>query len=318
MQAHYPEAIAALQQSVALESKQADTWTLLGLSEFETKDHKNALVHLERGRALGFSGNAAAVRVSRYHLALLLNLNGDFDRAIDLLIPETGSGPLSDEIRFAMGISMLRIPVLPEQVAQSHHELVRRAGELAALLSESRYDKAFPIFETLLSDYPNTPFLHYAYGDALAGTSLYDEAQIQLRQEIKLNPSSALPYLRLASIALVLNQSANALADSKQAVAVAPASSEAHYLLGRSHFEEGNIPDAIRELETARRLSPNSPKIHLNLARAYLRAERPIEARQERAEFERLNAQSPGQSTSYGDRATRGGPGETPHQAVSK
>jgi predicted Zn-dependent protease len=318
MQGHYPEAIAALQQSVALEAKLSDTWALLGLSEFEIKDFKNSLIHLERSRALGFSGNAAAVRVSRYHLALLLNLNGDFDRAIDLLIPETGPGALSEEIQFAMGISLLRIPALPEQVEPAQHELVRRAGEAAGLLSESRYDKAFPILEKILSEHPKTPFLHYAYGDALAGTSMYDEAQIQLREETRLNPASALPYLRLASIALLLHQSASALADSKQAVAITPASSEAHYLLGRSFLEEGDIPAAIRELETARRFTPNSPKVHFNLARAYLKADRIAEAGQERAEFERLNSQLPGQQKSYGDRAARGISGEMPEQRVAK
>ena len=318
MQGHYPEAIAALQQSVALEAKQADTWTLLGLSEFEIKDFKNSLIHLERGRVLGFSGNAAAVRVARYHLALLLNFNGDFDRAIDLLIPEIGAGALAEEIQFAMGIALLRIPALPEQVEPAQRALVRQAGETAVLLSESRYDKAFPIFERMLSEHPKTPFLHYAYGDALAGTSMYDEAQIQLREETRLNPASALPYLRLASIALLVHQPASALSDSKQAVAIAPASSEAHYLLGRSFLEEGDIPAAIRELETARRLAPNSPKVHFNLARAYLKAERTAEARQERAEFERLNAQLPGQQKSYGDRSARGISGEIPEQRVAK
>ena len=310
MQGHYPEAIAALQQSVALEPKQADTWALLGLSEFEIKDYKNSLIHLERGRVLGFSGSAAAVRVSRYHLALLLNFNGDFDRAIDLLISESGPGALSEEVQFAMGISLLRIPALPEQVEPPQLALVRQAGEAAVLLSESRYDKAFPIFERMLSAHPRTPFLHYAYGDALAATSMYDEAQIQLREETRLNPASVLPYLRLGSIALLLHQSASALADSKQAVAIAPASSEAHYLLGRSFLEEGDIPAAIRELETARRFAPNSPKVHFNLARAYLKADRIGDARQERAEFERLNAQLPGQQKSYGDRAARRIPGE--------
>jgi len=305
MQGRYPEAISALQQSVALETRQPDTWTLLGLSEFETKDYKNSLVHLERGRALGFSGNAAAVRISRYHLALLLNRNGDFDRAIDLLIPEIEPGALADEIQFAMGIALLRIPVLPEQVQPDQLALVRKAGEAAVFLSESRYDKAFPIIENLLSEYPTTRFLHYAYGDALAATSMYDEAQVQLRKETRLNPKSALPYIRLASIALQLHHSGSALEDSKKVVVLAPESSEAHYLLGRSLLEEGEIPAAIRELETARRYAPNSPKVHFNLARAYSKAERAAEAQQERAEFERLNALLPGQQKSYGDRVTR-------------
>jgi tetratricopeptide (TPR) repeat protein len=315
---HYPEAVVALQQSVALEAKQADTWTLLGLSEFEIKDYQNSLIHLERGRALGFSGNAAAVRVSRYHLALLLNLNGDFDRAIDLLIPESGAGALSEEIQFAMGIALLRISALPEQVAPTQRALVRTAGQAAVLLSETRYDKAFPIFEKMVSEYPRTPFLHYAYGDALAGTSMYDEAETQLREETRLNPASVLAYIRLASIALLLHQSASALADSQKAVAIAPESSEAHYWLGRSFLEGADIAAAIRELETARRFAPNSPKVHFNLARAYSKAERTAEAQQERAEFERLNTLLPGQQNSYGDRAPRGTAGEGSVQPVAK
>jgi tetratricopeptide (TPR) repeat protein len=307
MGGRYPEAVTALQQSVALETKQANTWTLLGLSEFETKDYKNSLLHLERGQALGFSGNSAAVRVSRYHLALLLNRNGDFDRAIDVLIPAAAAGALSDEIQFALGIALLRIPALPEEVKPDQSALVRAAGEVAALLSESRYDQAFPILEKMVHDHPDTPFLHYAYGDALAGTSMYDEAQVQLREETRLNPASALAYLRLASIGLVLHQSAGALADAKKdakkAVVLAPDSSEAHYLLGRCLLDEGDTPAAIQELELARRLSPNRPKVRFNLARAYSRAGRTAEAEQERAEFERLNAQMPGQENSYGDRA---------------
>lgn len=306
MQGRYAEAVSALQQAVTSEAKQADTWILLGLSEFEVKDYKNSLIHLERGRALGFSGNAAAVRISRYHLALLLNLNGDFDRALDLLIPEIAPGALADEIQFAMGIALLRIPALPDQVEPARQALVRKAGEAASFLSDSHYDKAFPIIEGLLKEYPATPFLHYAYGDALAATSMYDEAQVQLRKETRLNPESVLPYIRLASIALLQHDSASALADSKKAVAVAPESSEARYLLGRSLLEEGEIATAIRELETARRYAPNSPKVHLNLARAYAKAGRSAEAEQERAEFERLNVLLPGQQKSYGDRAARG------------
>jgi predicted Zn-dependent protease len=95
------------------------------------------------------------------------------------------------------------------------------------------------------------------------------------------------------------------LADAKKAITLAPDSAEARYLLGRSYLEEGQVPDAIRELEAARRSSPNSPKVHFNLARAYAKANRSADAETERAEFERLNALLPGQKKSYGDRASR-------------
>jgi tetratricopeptide (TPR) repeat protein len=301
MRQHYRDAIVALRRAVALDSTQPDTWTLLGLSEFETKEYQNARIHLERGHGLGFSGNAAAVAISRYHLALLSNLNSAFDEAIALLIPEAGPGPLSSDIQFAMGIALLRIPALPEQIDSGKHDLVQSAGEAAVLLSGSYYDKAFHIFEKLIAENPETPFLHYAYGDALFSASKYDAAQSQLMAETSLNPGSELAYIRLASIALVLHQSAKAIEYSRKATALAPESAEAHYELGRAFLEQGVGPSAIEELETARRLAPKSSKVHFNLARAYARANRTAEAEQERMEFEKLKGDA-AQPTSYGDR----------------
>jgi predicted Zn-dependent protease len=189
--------------------------------------------------------------------------------------------------------------------------LVQKAGEAGVFLSESRYDQALPIFEKIVNAYPKVPFLHYAYGDALAATSMYEEAQSQLQEEAKISPASPLPYLRLASIGLQRRQSPEALAAAKKAVGLAPESSEAHYLLGRSLLEDGDTTAAIHELEAARQMSPNSPKVRFNLARAYSKANRTADAQQERAEFERLNAQLPGQSGSYGDRSARGTAHET-------
>jgi tetratricopeptide (TPR) repeat protein len=315
MRGRYPEAIVALQQSVALEPGQPDTWTLLGLSEFETKDQKNSRIHLERGRALGFSGNAAAVRVSRYHLALLLNLNGEYDGAIDLL---SRSRWAVGGDWFAMGIALLRIPALPEQIESTRRAQVRSAGEAAVLLAGSYYDRAFQIFDKLVSENPEIPFLHYAYGDALASASKYDAAQIQLRDETRLNPTSELAYIRLASIAILLHQPASALEDSRKAVVLAPQSAEAHYVLGRAFLEAGDVPAAIRELEVARGLAPESPKVHFNLARAYTRANRTTEAEQERAEFERLKSRTAERPSSYGDRAVRVNAGEESMQPVGK
>ena len=304
MQSHYPDAVAALQKAVTAEPKQADAWTLLGLSEFECKEYKNARLHLERGSALGFGGNAAAVTFAKYRLALLLNLDGDFDPATDLLIPEVGSGALAPEIRTAMGLALLRIPLLPDHVSPEQRALVTQAGEVAGLLSQRHYDQAFPIFDAMLRDHPNTPFLHYAYGASLANISEFDRAQVQLREEIRLNPQSPLPYLRLASILLTIHQPESAAGFGKQALALAPLSPEAHYLLGRSELELGDAQAAIHELEAASRLAPGSPAVHFNLARAYSKAQRPADAERERAQFERLNqrmtSQDPSQPSARG------------------
>jgi len=73
-------------------------------------------------------------------------------------------------------------------------------------------------------------------------------------------------------------------------VQLAPASAEAHYVLGRAYLELAREELAVRELERACELAPDSPEMHFNLARAYAKAKLSEKAEQERATFAHLNA----------------------------
>ena len=288
--ARYREAIAAFKNATGINPGQGDSWALLGLSEFETKDYKNSLLHLERGRDLGFTGNKTSVQVAKYHLAFLLNKGGEFDKATELLIPESGPGEVEEQISLALGIAMLRIPSLPDEIDHKRDSLVQAAGETASFWAQSKYNKTFAAFQKIIQEYPNTPYLHYAYGCALAAVSRYDEAEQQLGEESKLTPDSALPYLRRASVALQRKQPENALQFAQRAIRLVPKSEEGHYLLGRAWLDMGKTEDAVHELQTARELAPNSPDVRFSLARAYAKAKLPEAAERERAAFERLNA----------------------------
>jgi tetratricopeptide (TPR) repeat protein len=288
--ARYADAVAALKNAVAINTRNGTVWALLGLSEFETKDYKNSLIHLERGRDLGLEGNAAAVQFAKYHLAVLLNRKGDFDGATELLTPEITAGHPDEQVTFALGMALLRIPLLPDELDHSKDSLVRLAGETAVFLSASQYDQAFANFQQLLKMDSRMPYLHYVYGTALASISRYDEAEEQLVEETKITPGSALPFLRRSSIALQLRHAESAVQFAQRAVQLAPDSAEGHYLLGRSWLELGKIADSQKELETARGLAPNSPEVRFSLARVYARAGQTDAAQQERAVFERLNA----------------------------
>lgn len=305
MSAHHAEAVRALQNVVKFEPQRGEAWAMLGLSEFEMKDYSNALIHLERGRQLGLKGDAAAVRTTLYHLALLLVRSGQFDEAMDLLIPHTAAGPYEREIRFAMGLALLRIPSLPEQIQSQRLSLVQSAGEAAALLARSRYAEALPVLQQLLSQSPDTPYLHYAYGVSLASLSRYDEAEAQLREETRISPQSALPYLRLASVSLQTHHPEQALNYARRAVELSPDSGKAHYALGRSWLEIGRTDQAIAELEAAREMAPSSPEVRFNLARAYAKAGRTDAAEQERAVFVKLNAQAEQQRSAYGSQPAK-------------
>ncbi len=304
MSQQYHEAIPALENSLAIDANHSEAWALLGLSEFAEKDYENALLHLQRGYEMGFAGDANAVRLAKYHLALLLNLKGQFERAEDLLMPEVGANAfgeaansasnsifnsLNNQIKTALGLSLLHLALLPEQVSAAQQSLVRSAGEAAGFVALSKYDDAFVVFQQMLKAHPDTAYLHYAYGKALAALSRYDDAAVQMREETRISPESPLPHLGLASIALQLHHPADAVTSAQRALQLDSSSADGHYSLGRAFLELGNAPDAVKELQVASKLAPNSPQIHFNLARAYAKTGHNEEAAQERATFQQLN-----------------------------
>jgi len=302
----YPEAISELDKWLEHKPDFGTAWAVMGLCEFETKDYSNALIHLEHGAELGLNGSPEAVRLAKYRLAILFNRHRQFESATETLAAESGSGPLAKEIQFALGMALLHMPLLPDEVQTSQRPLVQDAGEIAALLQKSKYDQAFPKFQALLREYPSAPFLHYAYGTALAALSQYDEAEIQLRKESQISPANELPYVRLASLALKRHRPAEAMPEAQRAVQLAHDSAEAHYILGRACLEMGQEQTAVQELEVASKLAPGSPEVHFNLAKAYAKAKMPEKAEQERAIFARLNALAEKQRSLSGNQSYGG------------
>jgi tetratricopeptide (TPR) repeat protein len=292
--ARYAAAVATLKtwiETRPAEQKPKDgtAWAVMGLSEFELKDYDNALIHLQRGQELGLGGTAEAVRLARYRLGLLLIRDSQFDAASRVLSPEADSGALAGEIRFALGLALLHVAKLPDEVTTQQRSLIDGAGEVAILLRASKYDAAFPKLQQLIREHPSAPFLHYAYATGLASLSQYDEATAQLREEMRISSRSELPYVLLASIALRKRDAAAALTPATRAVALAPRSAKAHYVLGRAYLELGQEGKAVAELEAANRINPASPEVHFSLAKAYAKSKQYDKAVKEREEFVRLN-----------------------------
>jgi tetratricopeptide (TPR) repeat protein len=275
-------------------------WAVLGLNEFALNDFDNAIIHLERGAKFGLSGSPESLQSARYTLGVLLIRAGEFEQASDVLASALKGGLLDEKVEYALGLALLRRPEIPGQGKQQDAALVSTAGKIASLLRNSEYDAAFPQFQRLLKENPSTPFLHYAYGTALLAVSKFDEASAQMQAERAISPASELPCIRLASIALRQHNFTDAITWSRRALLLSANSAEGHYLLGRASLESGDDATALRELEDASRLSPASPEIHFNLAKAYARAKMPEKAEQERATFSQLNEMAEDQRSRHG------------------
>lgn len=284
-------------------------WAVLGLNEFALNDFDNALVHLDRGANLGLRGSRESLQAARYTFGILLIHVGEFDRASDVLASASKTGGLDEKVEYALGLALLRRRRFPGQEKPEETDLVSTAGKIALLLRSSQYDAAFLQFQRLLKQYPSTPFLHYAYGTALLAVSEFDEAAGQMQAERAISPASELPCIRLASIALRQHNFTDAITWSQRAVKLAGNSAEAHYLLGRASLESGDDTTALHELEVASRLSPASPEIHFNLAKAYARAKMPEKAEQERVTFSQLSKTAESQKVQHGVPISADSPG---------
>jgi len=307
----YPQGIAQLKNWLQRKPTDGTAWAVLGLCEFETKDYENARIHLQHGTELGLGGAPESVLAAKYKLAILDNRQGEFEKATQLLVAEPSSALLAAEIQIALGMALLRIPLFPDQLDSEKSVMARAAGEISALLYHSRYDEAFPKLVNLLREYPGTPSLHYVYGTALEALSEYDEAEVQMREELRISPQSALPHIGLASIALRRHRPADGLSSAQRAVELAPQSPEAHYVLGRIYLEQELGALAVSELETASRLAPESPEVHFNLAKAYAKASLPEKAAEQRAIFARLNALAERQRSLRGNQSYAGSHAES-------
>jgi tetratricopeptide (TPR) repeat protein len=299
----YAEAIPPLKATLAAHPEMGTAWGMLGLAEFEAQDYENALLHLQKGAALGLGGSPGSVRLAKYRLGLLLIHNSRFDQAAAVLVPEAQGDSLATEVQFALGLALLHRNVWPEAVPSSEINLVQSAGEISLLLHNSKYDAAFPKLEELIKAHPTTPMLHYVYGIALSSFSRFDEAGAEFAAESRVNPRSELPYVQRAFVELEGRRPADALVFAQHAVQLAPHSAEAHYVLGRSLLDSGKFADAVKELEVAAQINPGSPEVHFNLARAYAKLGRQEDARRERQRFRQLNSEIERQRSENGSQA---------------
>ncbi len=265
----YQDAVLAFQRLVQLAPKLAPAWNFLGLCEYEGNDYASALTHLEKGRELGSGEDPEIARVSAYHLGLLLIRNGDFERGSATLLSTVTQGQMPPQVKTALALAMLRVPLLPEEVDPSRDGLLQAAGNAAADLARNDHATALDVFPKLLSEYPDTPYLHYAYGLALASEGLPQEAMEQQKKEATISSDSALPWIQLAALQLQAKRPDDALRAAQRAMQLAPDSPSPHRTLSQVLKAVGRDQQAGEELQRAENLAPEKPKREARIASLY-------------------------------------------------
>lgn len=291
----YDEARDAFRHLAISQPGNGPAWALAGMCEFEIKNYDRALEYLLRSESAGFGttssdnsgqSNELAYLV-RFRIALLLNRTGDPGEALERLIPIAAQGTYPEVIE-ALGLSLLRAPLLPAEVPEQDRDLYMRAGE--AMNAYVTHDKASAtrLFNELVEAYPDKPNVHYARGVFLMETDP-EKAFSDLQRELELNPAHSAAMEQLAKLYVKQGSPEKALPYARQAVKARPNAAEPRRVLGESLLQTGDAAAAIQELLASARLDPAFPQTHFLLAQAYKHTGNKISADREMAEFERLD-----------------------------
>ena len=284
----YAEANDAFRRVLAKDDSDGVTWVFKGLTSFKLKRYDEALSELTQARRRGVTANREISETARYHTALLLTRNEDYEQALAVLSDFGLEGNDSPRIIEAMGLATLRMPILPEDLPGTRRELVMMAGRAQYFMAARLLQASQNAFETLASRYPDTPNVHYAYGVMLAGEQP-EQAIERFKRELKVSPTHVLAKIQIAFAYIKRSEFAEAKPWAEQAVQEAPNQFIAHNALGQVLLATGDVEGAVRALENAVKLAPDSPAMHFALARAYRAANRGADADREQAEFTRLD-----------------------------
>ncbi len=271
----------ALAHFLELVPDAAPALALRGLCEFETGEYSQSLADIQRGLSLGAGKQAHDETILRYHEALLLTRNGNFEQALQQYAPFTRSKVSNPELLVGIGLAGLRTPLLPRDLRADKRDLYLAAGNAAFHFMSGDEAAASQEFQELFQRFPTATNAHFLYGLLLFPTDP-DQAITEFRRELEIAPSNAAAQLMVAWDALMHRDFSTALAYAEKVSAEEPTLPTARLVLGRGLVETGDVKGGIDILEKELRLEPDNFEIHLALARAYSKSGRKEDARRER------------------------------------
>lgn len=162
-----------------------------------------------------------------------------------------------------------------------------------ALEAQGKYDQAITEYREVLKRNPDLPDIHDRIGRLLLALPKSDAnkqaARREFEEELQVNQANSGAEYILGELARQDQQFPVAIEHFEKATKLDPQFADAFIGLGRSMLEAGRNADALAPLQTAEKLRPDIPAVHLYLGTAYSRTGNKEEARREFALHEQAS-----------------------------
>jgi tetratricopeptide (TPR) repeat protein len=151
-------------------------------------------------------------------------------------------------------------------IANNPNSATARSNLGSALLNKGSVDEAIVQLKRSVEIDPDYQFGHYNLAAALLEKGEPDEAIPHLRTVLKANPNHPKAYYTLGNALSKKGVVDEAVASYKRALQLQPDFPDAHTNLANLLLEKGEIDEALAHYRTALALQPNNPGAHYNLA----------------------------------------------------
>ena len=130
-------------------------------------------------------------------------------------------------------------------------------------VEDARYEEAIPLLERALAAQPEMPVANLQYGLAQSRLKNFDKAIGPLRKAVTLQPDNGMGHYELGLALFETGDWKAAAPEFEAAVARAPRWADAHFSLAAVYARIERVPDAMTELDSTLKISPEHYRANL-------------------------------------------------------
>jgi len=268
----------------------ADSYNNLGAISAEGNNFAEAVYDFQNA----FQWNPSLEGLD-YNLGKAAFSANEYDQAVGPLARLLRTDSDNTWVRSALGVSLFMLQKYSDalQTLQPMQTQLEADPKLAyayavCLVKTGDYAGGVKRLKDLEARDPGNAPTHEALGEALAGLGDFAGAARELRAALKLDPADTSAKYNLALALIELQQKREAQDLLIEIVRIGSQNPGVYYQLGKLQLERGETKAAIATLEKGAKVNPENESIHLELAAAYRKDSRVVDAEREQKLYEAL------------------------------